>query len=822
MNIKNARLIFLREVKDQLRDRRTLFMVAVLPLLLYPALGVGMAQMMQTFSAQTRTVVLIGAEDLPHPPLLEYTPDVRFRSEYFTEEDDAEKLLIVTDSLPTSAGEKSSPEITPEIEAFLTQAQAHRRQIERLGQVLRKQKFLEDNLENSQEETSEELQDLRIQEAALKQEIDSWFKSSPVQVLIVVPQGFRKQLDEISRRLADRQSAEDLIEATPRLVIVKNSADEKSLIAARRVREAVRNWERQVLEQSLQAAALPAALPEVVDSTLVDLAEEEELSATLWSKLFPMLLVMMAVTGAFYPAIDLGAGEKERGTMETLLICPATRTEIVAGKFLTVMLFSLSTALLNLVSMGITSKYILTMAGGHGNSNLGAIASFPPLSSLVWVLLLAIPLAALFSGLSLALAMFAKSSKEGQYYLTPLLMITMGLSVFCLSPSVEINPFYSVYPIVGPSLLLKALLLGQHQPHLLAYALAVLISSFAYSAIALWWAIEQFHSEDVLFRGTERFELGPWIRHILRDREPTPRFTEAGFCFVMILLLQFASYGFLSSAVSDDPSAIHMLKVQMIYLLVTVGTPALLMAAMLTSSIRETLKLRWPTFKMLGVAVLLAFVLQPLSMELMSHLDWFFPDPPKAAQEIFATMGSEEVPLWLIVSAFALSPALFEELAFRGFILSGLERARNPWVAILLSAVGFGIVHMIPQQVFNAMLLGVVIGMMAVKSRSLLPGVLFHFLFNGTQVLINRLNPDDLIQLQQNTGGLLFKLETGTAGDLVALHFQWPVLILCLVTAVLLIYRLGKGIRKNIAYPQRLAVPSRLESGQLTAMQSGL
>ena len=145
----------------------------------------------------------------------------------------------------------------------------------------------------------------------------------------------------------------------------------------------------------------------------------------------PSLAVMgiggiMAVTGAFYPAIDLGAGEKERGTMETLLISPASRAEIVVGKFLTVVLFSLSTALLNLVSMGITSKYMLTMAAAGQLSRLGNVAAFPPLSALVWLVVLAVPLAALFGALSLALAMFAKSSKEGQYYLTPLLLVTIG------------------------------------------------------------------------------------------------------------------------------------------------------------------------------------------------------------------------------------------------------------------------------------------------------------------------------------------------------------------------------------------------------------
>ncbi|MEQ1646642.1 MAG: CPBP family intramembrane glutamate endopeptidase, partial [Pyrinomonadaceae bacterium] len=95
MNWKNIRLIFLREVRDQLRDRRTLFMVAVLPLLLYPAMGIGMLQMTLLFTEQPRTVVILGEKHLPPPQLLDGD---RFVSNWFVNPDDASKLKVVTDT----------------------------------------------------------------------------------------------------------------------------------------------------------------------------------------------------------------------------------------------------------------------------------------------------------------------------------------------------------------------------------------------------------------------------------------------------------------------------------------------------------------------------------------------------------------------------------------------------------------------------------------------------------------------------------------------------------------------------------------------------
>ena len=329
-----------------------------------------------------------------------------------------------------------------------------------------------------------------------------------------------------------------------RPVIIHNSADEKSHITFNRVSIVLERWEDEILEKRLESAHLPANLHHPVEPRETDLALNEQLKSKLWSQLFPALLVLMSLTGAFYPAIDLAAGEKERGTMETLLICPASRSEIVLGKFLTVMTFSVTTAVLNLVSMGITGRYMVSVVGAQ---TMRAIEtpSMPSMIDIFWIVILLIPLAAMFSAVCLALATFARSSKEGQYYLTPLLMVTLGLTIFCISPGVELTerPMYSVMPICGVALLLKGLLLSSVSiSSIYVYAIPVLISTTFYSFLALYWAIEQFKSENVLFREAERFELKLWFRHLLRDKELTPSFSEAMFCFVLIMLLQFASF----------------------------------------------------------------------------------------------------------------------------------------------------------------------------------------------------------------------------------------------------------------------------------------
>jgi sodium transport system permease protein len=783
MNWKNVKLILLREIRDQLRDRRTLFMVAILPLLLYPAMGIGMVSMMTIFSEQSRTVVVLGTEHLPEQPKL--LRGDRFVRNWFRITTDASKLHVVTDLAPKTSNAQNA-DTNADIKqrsAILKSARAIRKQVEARDALEQKldtirERWQFEHKERTKDEWRALAKRMKPTETRLEtvnEELGKLFSSSDIQVLIIVPDEFGANIEALTLRLSKRDSeAANEIEYQ-RLTIVQNSADEKSMIAYRPIHEAIDEWETKILEERLISAKLPASMTRPVNQHRVDLAKSDQLAANLWSKLFPTLLVIMAVTGAFYPAVDLAAGEKERGTMETLLICPATRAEIVLGKFFTVMLFSFSTALLNLGSMGFTGKYMASIGGAGTLSKLGDL-SFPPLQSLMWVIILLIPLAALFSALCLSLATFARSSKEGQYYLTPLLMVTMGLTVFCLSPGVEIRPFYSVMPVVGPALLLKELLASPGSTKALIYAIPVLITSVGYSLLALWWAIDQFNREDVLFREAERFDPGLWIRHLLRDKESTPSFAEAGFCFGLIMFMQFGAMRFFKEAFDRG---LGMDKILLIQQLVIIATPALLMGLILTTNFRRTLRLYLPSWRMLGVAALLPCMLHPLTLEMMAVLQkWFFLPLPESMTKQLATMANPDRPLWMVLLVFAAAPALCEEIAFRGFILSGFSRSKRVWLAVGLSALTFGIMHMIPQQVFYASLLGLVIGLIAVRSNSLLPCILFHFVFNSLDVMRRRFG-DSLVV--DGTRDWLFTLEEG------GLRFQWGALTICALVAIVLL-----------------------------------
>jgi sodium transport system permease protein len=655
MRWSTALVIFRREVRDQLRDRRTLFMIFVLPILLYPMLGIGGLQIRAALDDKPRVVWLVGPEFLPaDPPLLNPERD-GFNPAYFDSPFDANRLRL---------------QLKPAEPVWLDPQM--RRQATRVGAV---------------------------------------------DAVVSLPKDLREQIERFQ---------------SPDLDITYDSADERSQITYLRLKEVLSRWQQDLTSRRVKASKLPESFTEPIKIKSVDVATQAEIGSTLWSKLFPFLLVMMSLTGAFYPAIDLCAGEKERGTMETLLISPASRAEIVVGKFLTVMLASVMTALLNLISMALTGVGIARQFGAAVGANgaskrLDAILAPPSFESAFWIVLLLIPLAAFFSAISLSLAVLARSMKEGQYYMTPLYLICLPLIFLTLVPGIEINLFYSMVPITGVSLLLRALILGDYAVAT-RYFLPVLLPTICYGALALRWAIDQFQREDVLFREAERFDLRIWVRHLLRDKEPTPNGGETLFCFsVMLSLAWFMSMAGLSTTAS-------MAAGQIAFVL----TPPLAMALLLTASPRRTLRLYWPETRFLVVAVGLALALNPLVNELRPVVDRLFP-MSKELKDALEGMIKTIPDLPTLLLLFAVIPAICEEIAFRGFILTGLEHGHKARTAIVMSAVLFGFMHALVslyQQLFNATLLGVVLGLLAVKSRSILPGIVFHMINNALAVLI--------------------------------------------------------------------------------------
>ncbi|HEV3005983.1 MAG TPA: ABC transporter permease subunit, partial [Pirellulales bacterium] len=453
MNWSNVALILHREVRDQLRDRRTLFMIAVLPLLLYPLLGMSLFQVFQFVQEQATKVLVIGAAELPDSPAL--LSDKSFAERWFSDPQKSKLLQVTRD--------QDAPDLAGRFSADIARAATEAVERGDFEAVVYFSPGFSERLETFRAQLTR-----RSSAGAHEPSTASHEQSSG---------------DDNGGEESDSETGTSL----PGPNIYYNTAKQKSQITFDRVSRVIDRWRDAIGRDNLALSQLPKSTARPFTWQEHDVAKDTgRRNAAVWSRLLPFLLVIWALTGAFYPAIDLCAGEKERGTLETLLASPAERSEIVWGKLLTVVAFSAATAVLNLVSIGTTGAFVISVLPNE-------IGSPPPWAPL-WLLLALAPMSALFSALCLALAAFAKSSKEGQYYLMPLMLVTMPLVVLPLAPGVELTLGNSLIPVTGVVLLLRALLEGNYF-NALPYVLTVVGVTLACCLWAVRWAVDQFNSE---------------------------------------------------------------------------------------------------------------------------------------------------------------------------------------------------------------------------------------------------------------------------------------------------------------------------------------
>ena len=234
-------------------------------------------------------------------------------------------------------------------------------------------------------------------------------------------------------------------------------------------------------------------------------------------------------------------------------------------------------------------------------------------------------MSALFSALCLACAAFARSTKEGQYYLMPLLLVTMPLMMLPMSPGIELNLGNSLIPITGVVLLLRALVEGNYGDAL-PYVIPVCGTSLICCLLAIRWAVYQFNQESVLFRESERLDLRRWIVHLVRDRQDTPSVAEAFFCVALIFVIQFFTRLAISAHIPKDPDFSFLAQLLFISQVVCIALPALLMTVLFTDRPRRTLLLdRAPGLAACAAAVGLAFLLHPVGHRFVEWIQYIYP-----------------------------------------------------------------------------------------------------------------------------------------------------------------------------------------------------
>jgi sodium transport system permease protein len=434
-----AIIVFLKELKDILRDRRTIMSMVLVPMLVYPLISVGFgaiiaSQIERTQAAQQTVLVLPAGISASEYAMLGGMDKIKF--------------------------------IPPDtVHAFLS-AEAARDTS--LNASLIGKLFTEDP-------------------AAIPDSIKAPLYFHAIKAGVV------RAVVEWPSSLAARLGSGDS-------TVINTYADEtdlKSQTASDNLHDWAVHVRDSIVVTRLAAVGMNRATIHPIVHKRVDVAPATKKSGFLLAMMLPYMMVILMLTGGMYPALDITAGEKERNTLETLLVAPVSRWHLAVGKFLTVFVAGIVTMLMSMTSMVLTFKFgAFSFSRGDDVAAMTRSFSMSP-TTLVWVALLMIPMAVLFASILITIGISARSYKEGQSYATPMLMACIFPAMISLVPGIQLNPSLAFIPVVNMCLALKEVLLGTQNPAMIGL---VFLSTAIYAAFALFIATRMFQRESVLFR----------------------------------------------------------------------------------------------------------------------------------------------------------------------------------------------------------------------------------------------------------------------------------------------------------------------------------
>jgi sodium transport system permease protein len=267
----------------------------------------------------------------------------------------------------------------------------------------------------------------------------------------------------------------------------------RSATAARAVESVVRQYREEIVAKRISTRGFDTKALTPFETEKQNVASAEKVTGNVLGFILPYFIIILCLTGAMYPAIDQTAGEKERGTIETILCSPVSRSDLVIGKFLLTLTASLVTTALSIISLGLTVLAVPLLFSQISQKLVIAVSV--KAASAVFFLIL--PLAVVFSAVLMALALGARNYREAQSRIGPLVFVVILPALASMVPGMELNPRLALIPVLNVSLVAKEIMAGQYPWPLIGLIFG---STCVYAAAALFYAARQFNREEVLFR----------------------------------------------------------------------------------------------------------------------------------------------------------------------------------------------------------------------------------------------------------------------------------------------------------------------------------
>lgn len=515
--------------------------------------------------------------------------------------------------------------------------------------------------------------------------------------------------------------------------IYTNSSKNNSYTAEKRIKEALEKYKEEIVEMNLAQEGLDAqkTLEPITYETL-DIAKNEEIAGNILGQILPFILIIGVLLGSIYPAIDVMAGEKERGTLETLFTLPISNLELVMGKYMAVSFCAVVTAFLNIISILISIGFMTLTAGIANEMGMPKFdftqMIFPGIITMICIGLFAM----VVSAISMCVCSLAKSFKDAQNYITPVMLIIMIPSYVSMIPNIELDGFTSTIPVVNISLLIKSVLSFKFDLNLIAI---VFVSNFAFMILSVLLLSKMFNSEEILFGNNRSFSFLEKRSNIKKGTMPTISDGAILYAVGLVLLIYVGS--------------LVQLKFKMAGLAITqvmIICLPFLFAYYIKTDFKKTFSLQKVNLKQILGGILIwmgGFVLINLITQITLYL---FPQNMEVAEALTDAIIIKDN-LVLNLAIVALMPAICEEIFFRGFIFTSFKGKSSSKIAIITSGILFGFMHMDFLRIIPTSILGIIFAYTVYKSESIFIAMILHFINNSIAVLVSHYPNSELVKM---------------------------------------------------------------------------
>jgi ABC-type Na+ efflux pump permease subunit/membrane protease YdiL (CAAX protease family) len=507
-----------------------------------------------------------------------------------------------------------------------------------------------------------------------------------------------------TKKTDDENEGEPSVPGATEIRIVYRADREFSAAAMNRMTDVLRDTRRKQRENLLLRRGFPVALTNVATITETNLASKGQIAGLTLGRSMTLVLLLFILTGGAVVATDSVAGEKERGTLETLLTTSARRVEIIAAKHLVILAIALLIALIQSANLFVYAGFRLLPIP----ANLSAAIS--P-AKVVLLLLLYLPVLALIASVLLLVSGRAKTYREAQMYFFPVFLLGLVPAVAPFVPDLSLRSATVLVPVANIALAAKEILVGTFDWPFIVAAWAITAGAAAWvsrssvRALSAEQLITASEADVVDFQGGAEL----FSRHVLR-----------WFVVLWATLLIVSNY-----LEKTD------IRWQLILNLVVLFFGAsCLMLRHYQLNPREALALRAPK-PMVWPAVLIAVPCGLLTASGLFRLaNVFIPISPRIMREFEQNVIPPDISPAQLIFFLCVMPAIFEEITFRGMLLHGLSRRLRPATLAVTVGVVFGIFHVALFRFAPTACLGVMLAAVVLLTGSIFPAMLWHGLSN--------------------------------------------------------------------------------------------